>query len=186
MLKTDSSLFLAYFYFDYSDLQNQDCRALASSLVSQLATCSDACLTYLLGECSSVRSDQPPTYEKLLAMLSHLLCLSGRTFVVIDALDECPESERDKDLLRLLEHLCALDKDKKDLHLFATSRPETDIQDYMTRFSPISLSFHDTAQHKAELDDFITAQLAVPKLHWWPDVLKLKVQKILHEKSNGM
>lgn len=186
MLKTDASLFLAHFYFDFSDIQNQDCRSLASSLVSQLATSSDACLAYLQRECSSGRPDQPPTYEKLLVMLSRLLCLSGRTFIVIDALDECPESERDKNLLRFLEHLCALDREKKDLHFFVTSRPATDIQDYILQFSPHSLSFHDAVQHKAELDHFIAAQLAEAELHWWSDGLKLKVQRTLSEKSNGM
>ena len=119
-------------------------------------------------------------------MLSQMLCLSGRTFIIIDALDECPESARDEGLLRLLEHICIVGSDKKDVHLLVTSRPETDIQGIMAYFSPRSLSFHDAMQHKEELDHFISMQLADQKLSWWSRELTARVYDTLQERSNGM
>ena len=119
-------------------------------------------------------------------MLSKMLCLSGRTFIVIDALDECPESLRDDGLLRLLQHICIVDGDKKNVHLLATSRPETDIQGIMPHLSPRSLSFHDAVQHKEELDRFISSQLMDHKLSWWSHELIIQVYSTLRKGSNGM
>ena len=182
----DNTLFLAFFYFDFSDPASRDLSALASSLISQLAKCSDACMNYLQNERSSGRSDQLPTFEKLLDMLSKMLCSSGRTFIVIDALDECPESARNDGLLRLLQHICTIDSDKKDAHLLVTSRPETDIQGIMAHLPRRSLSFHDTVRHKEELDHFISSQLTDQRLSWWSRELKAHVYDTLRKRSNGM
>lgn len=186
MLKKDPTIAVAYFYFDFNDLEKQDCRGLVSSLVFQLGTQYEVCLSYLTQQRSSYPSGEHPTYEKLLLMLSRLLGLSGPTFLVIDALDECPEPERDNGLASFLEHLCQVDSGEKDLHLLVTSRPESDIQGHMSRFATHSLSFHDCVPHQAELKDFISAHISENKSYRWSDELKKQVQEIVCEKSNGM
>ncbi|KZV72361.1 hypothetical protein PENSPDRAFT_361100 [Peniophora sp. CONT] len=180
----DPTLSLAYFYFDFSDLTKQDCVALASSLVFQLGTtCSQECLNYLQRE----RTNSPPNYDKLLAMLSRLLALSGRTFIIVDALDECPEPARNDDkLLRLLKHLCDQVDGDTDLHLLITSRPAIDIRERISPRATYSLSFHNEVRHTTELARFISTQVSTNKPKWWSVQLQQQVQEKLYERSTGM
>ena len=181
-LKKDRTFFLAYFYFDFSDTTKRDCRALAASLVFQLATFSEACQTYLK---EKRKPSGSPNYDELLVMLSELLELSGRTCVVIDALDECPERARRIELSRFLQHLCRFDDDDRRLHIFITSRAEKDIDKELSSFSPYKLSLHDARLHQEELSKYITTQLDHGGYSWSSDVKK-KVHEVLSEKSRGM
>lgn len=183
MLNADPTLLLAYFYFDFGDINKHDCRALVSSLVFQIGTSYKECLDYLLGE----RSSGPPTDDKLSDMLLRLLTLSGPTFIVIDALDECPEHERDPGLLDFLEVICGLTGDDRlDFHLFLTSRPERDIERCMSRLATQSLNFHDDKQHRDDLYHHIRTQLNRRDVYLWSDNVNAKVQLALNEKANGM
>ena len=182
-LKKDSTFFLAYFYFDFSDTTKQDCRALAASLVFQLATCSEACQAYLK---EKRKPSGSPNYDELLVMLSELLELSGRTCVVIDALDECPERARRTDLSRFLQHLCRFDDNDKRLHIFITSRTEVDIADALSPFSPSKLSLHDARLHQEELSKYITTRLNHHKEYRWSPDVKKRVHEVLTERSRGM
>ena len=182
-LKKDSTLFLAYFYFDFSDITKQDCRALASSLVFQLATSSEACQTYLKEQRKPSGS---PTYDELLVMLSDLIGLSDRTCIVIDALDECPDRARRRDLPRFLQHLCRFDGDDKRLHIFITSRTEVNIADALSPFSPSKLSLHDARLHQEELSKYISTRLDHHKEYRWSPDVKKRVHEVLIERSRGM
>ncbi|VDB86718.1 unnamed protein product [Peniophora sp. CBMAI 1063] len=179
-LKEDPTVKLAYFYFDFSDPTKQDCRSLAASLVFQLGTCSEACQKYLQGKTKSTS----PTYDELLPMLSDLVKLAGPVYIVIDALDECPERERDKGSARFLEHLCELDSNEKDFHLLVTSRPEADI---WTLFSSVThaLNYHDAQRHHEDVDAYIRSQLDRKEYCWSSDV-KEAVRGTLMRGSNGM
>ncbi|KZV62942.1 hypothetical protein PENSPDRAFT_758344 [Peniophora sp. CONT] len=192
-LETDPTLSLAYFYFDFSDRDKQDCRALVSSLVVQLGTSSSKCLSYLQEQ--RRLSSGSPTYDKLLNMFTHLISLSIRPFLVIDALDECPKEAREgpglgpnKGLLGFLKYLCGLHTDRDDFHLFATSRRETDIEYYLGPLATHRLGFHDNGEHNAELSRYIAAQLSDDRLYLWSknDALKSLAERILIEKSGGM
>ena len=184
-LRTDNTLFLAFFYFDFSDPASRDLSALASSLISQLAKCSDACMDYLQNERSSGRSDQLPTFEKLLNMLSKMLCLSRRTFIVIDALDECPESAREKGLAPFLDCLCSPNIETKNLRLFVTSRNEVDIRNMLLPRSPCLLSLHDALQHTKDLSRHVATHLD-RKEYRWPSGVKKSVHEVLTTRSQGM
>ncbi|VDB88497.1 unnamed protein product [Peniophora sp. CBMAI 1063] len=179
-LKQDSAFPLVYFYFDFSDNAKQDCRSLAASLVFQLAACSEACQGYLQRQ----QTTTSPTYDELLVMLSNLMKLAGHVFIVIDALDECPEQERDRGSARFLEHLCELDSNEKDFHLLVTSRPEADIWVLMSSVTHI-LSLNDARQHQEDVSAFIASRLDRDEHHWAPDV-KDKIRKALITRSNGM
>ncbi|VDC02881.1 unnamed protein product [Peniophora sp. CBMAI 1063] len=179
-LKKDPTLSLVYFNFDFSDTTKQDCRALAASLVFQLATCSEACQNYLRRQQTSTA----PTYDELLVMLSNLVKLAGHVYIVIDALDECPEQERDRGSARFLQHLCELDSGEKDFRLLVTSRPEADIWVLLSSVTHI-LSLSDSGQHQKDVSAYIASQLDRNEYRWSPDV-KAKVHEVLNERSNGM
>ena len=103
--------------------------------------------------------------------------------VVIDALDECPDYAGYNGLLELLERLCALEGDT--FRLLVTSRREADIERVMSRLATHSLSFHNHDQHKADLDQYIHAQLTGRQYSRWPNGIKRQAQQALLEKANG-
>ena len=185
-LETDQTLMLAYFYFDFNDHGKHDCRGLVSSLVFQIGTSFDEGIRYLQEQ----RHIDLPVYEQLLSMLSRLLVLSGRTFVAIDALDECPEPARDTGLLGFLQHLRILHTVKNiNLHALVVSRQEPDIQDRMLQLATHALNFGDAMQHMEEIDKHIQSQLYSGQsrsYRGWTDDMKGHVRNVLIRKSNGM
>lgn len=189
-LKADPLLLLAYFYFDFSDPEKQDCRGLVASLLLQIGIRSQASINYLKRERSSDPSGDYPTYESLLSMLFQILGFSGRTYIVIDALDECPESAREKGLLNFFRQLAGLSMGSNvDVHLLVTSRLEHDLRDCMPRFATRTLSFHDAIEQKADLSDHISTQIYDPRsksYSGWSDVLKARVRQVLVDKSDSM
>ena len=86
VLEKDISYTVAFFYFDHSNPDKRDSRALVTSLVFQLAIQSEVGLICL--EDARARYPGLPSYEQLLVVLSQLLRLSGPTIIVIDALDD--------------------------------------------------------------------------------------------------
>ena len=84
---------MAYFYFDFRDLSKQTCHDLLRSLVFQLSTDSSPCCDILHGiyETHKDGTQQPSddTSKKCLKQMLRLLA-QDPTFIVLDALDECP------------------------------------------------------------------------------------------------
>ena len=101
---------MAYYYFDFRDVKKQDCYGLLSSLISQLSAESDSCHNILFRLYSdNGRGIRKPDIEALKDCLIDMLCLPGQgpIYIVVDALDECPNfpgriSARDEVLEDLL------------------------------------------------------------------------------------
>jgi hypothetical protein len=89
------SAIMAYFYFDFKDLKKQTCRDLLLSLVSQLSTRSSP-FCEILHRVYQVHDEgtRQPSDDTLKECLKQMLRLPGRgpIFIVLDALDECPDS----------------------------------------------------------------------------------------------
>src|SRR5882672_6500025 len=86
---------MAYYYFDFRDDKKQDCSGLLSSLLSQLSAERDSCYNIL----SKLYSDnaggtQRPTSVALTQCMKDMLSLPGQDhiYVIVDALDECPNT----------------------------------------------------------------------------------------------
>ncbi|KAH9166455.1 hypothetical protein EDB89DRAFT_218772 [Lactarius sanguifluus] len=84
---------MAYYYFDFKDIEKQHLRGLLSSLVFQLSAKSDPCYQIL----SRLYSDhaggtQEPSEDALSQCLVEMLRVPGQPamYIVVDALDECP------------------------------------------------------------------------------------------------
>ncbi|VDB86734.1 unnamed protein product [Peniophora sp. CBMAI 1063] len=188
-LEKDHSLPLAYFYFDHTDRDKQDCRGLASSLVFQIGTRPES-LPHLKARYASRLPGRTPTLDDLLDLLSGILPLCGKIFVIIDALDECPERARDSTLLDFLGRLCEIQKDDAiDLRLLVVSRPELDIRDRMLKLYTHALDIRDAHTHTDEIYNHISAELHNGKstyYHGWSEDLTKRVHAALMKKSNGM
>src|SRR5258708_32056885 len=132
-MRTAGLAMMAYYYFDFRDIKKQDRYGLLSSLVSQLSAESDSCNQVLSqlysGHAGGTRK---PTTSMLTKCLKDMLNLPGQgpIYVIVDALDECPNffgrpSAREE-VLELIEELVNLKL--PNLHLCVASRPEMDIR----------------------------------------------------------
>jgi hypothetical protein len=112
----------------------------------------------------------------------------GPTFIIVDALDECPDagipSDREE-VLELVEELVNLNL--SNLRLCIASRPEFDIRKILDPLEPLQVSLHDESQQKDEILDYIKFVVnSDKKMRSWPDEDKNLVIEVLSEKCDGM
>ena len=151
---------MAYYYFDFRDLRKQTCHDLLLSLVSQLSTRSSPCCEILrLVYKAHENGSRQPSDDTLKECLKEMLRLPehGPIFIVLDALDECPDlsgfpSPRNE-VLQLVEELVDLRLQK--LHICATSRPEVDIRAVLKPLAFRSVSLHDEIGQKSDIADYV-------------------------------
>ena len=123
-----SAITMAYHYFDFRDVEKQECYGLLSSLISQLSAGSDS-FHQVLYQLYSDRAGgmQKPATSALTKCLKDMLSQPGQgpIFIVIDGLDECSNSSgmpsaRGK-VLELIKELIGLQL--PNVHLCVASRP---------------------------------------------------------------
>ena len=151
---------LAYYYFDFRDVKKQDCYGFLSSLISQLSAESDSCFNILSQLFSdNTRGIRKPDIDALKKCMTDMLSLSGQApiYIIVDALDECPNfpgrpSAREE-VLDLIEEL--IDLNLQNVHLCVTSRPEMDIRTGLEPLTSLKFSLHDESGQKEDIIDYI-------------------------------
>jgi hypothetical protein len=151
---------MAYYYFDFRDLKKQDCDGLLSSLILQLSAESDSCYNILSQLYSDNRRGiRKPSISALKKCLKGMLSLPGQgpVYIIVDALDECPNfpgkpSAREK-VLDLIGDL--VDLDLPNLHLCVASRPEIDIRMVLEPLTSLKISLHDEIGQKKDIVEYI-------------------------------
>jgi NACHT domain len=153
---------MAYFYFDFRDTSKQNRRDLLPSLVIQLSSRSDSCCNILshlyLAHDSGA---QKPSEDKLIECLKKMIALPDQppVYVIIDALDECPDSSgmpSPRELvLDLLKDL--IDLSLPNFHLCVTSRPEIDIRNSLEPLTSRRVSLHDQTGQKRDIIDYVAS-----------------------------
>ena len=132
---TDSSTLFAYFYFDFRDPEKQNCHSLVASLIDQLAfSCSEVVsqLEKLYSQHRSGREE--PSFPELVNILQMMFTLHPkRTYIIIDALDECNRHSEWSTLIELLQTVSYWNL--QNVRLLCTSRPEKTIADGLSGFS---------------------------------------------------
>lgn len=125
---------LAYFYFDFRDPSKQSCQSLLLSLIRQLldhCTTVPVALQNLHHKCFGQRSmsihDLQITFRRMLESFQ-------RTYIIIDALDECHDDQW-QHIASFLANLCEWSS-ISDIHVLLTSRPEPNIKQCLNRFVP--------------------------------------------------
>ena len=185
---------MAYFYFDFRDLQKQTCRDLLRSLVFQLSTCSSPCCD-ILHRVYKTHKDgtQQPSDDTLKECLEKMLRLlaQGQIFIFLDALDECPDSSgipspRDE-VLQLVKEL--VDLRLHGLYICATSRPEVDIRAVLQPLAFRSVSLHDERGQKTDIADYIrnvvNSSPSAAMRRWRAEDRSLVIET-LTERADGM
>jgi hypothetical protein len=191
MPNSDSS-FLAYFYFDFKDERKKDSRALLSSLLDQLSEQSDQFrdvlrVLYLEHEDGS----KQPHDDTLVRCLKDMLTIAGSApvYLVMDALDECPNTSDDRSpwsprgkVLSLVKELVGLRL--PNLRLCITSRPELDIRIIIQHLATQKISLHDESGQNRDINTYIDFVVQSVK-HWRDDDKKMVINK-LTEDADGM
>ena len=183
---------MAYYYFDFRDDKKQNRYGLLSSLLSQLSAKSDSCSDIL----SRLYSDHvggtgKPSTSALTQCLKDMLSLPGQghSYVIVDALDECPDvsgapSAREE-VLELIEEIAGLKL--WSLHLCVASRPEIDIRKSLEPLEPLQISLHDESGQKGDIIEYIKSVVySDRKMRSWRDEDKQLVVGVLSEKADGM
>jgi len=139
---------MAFFYCDFRDTSKQKRRDLLPSLVIQLSARSDPCCDVLSRlYLAHDNGAQKPSEDILMKCLKEMVTLPGHppVYLIIDALDECPDSSglptQREQVLDLLKDLVKLSL--PNLHLCVTSRPEFDIRNAIEPLTSRRVSLHD-------------------------------------------
>jgi hypothetical protein len=183
---------MAYFYFDFRDVNKQKRRELLTSLVTQLSARSDRNCDILYALYLKHDSGgQKPSEDELAQSLKTMISLPDQhpTYLIIDALDECPNmsgmpSPREQ-VLGILKELVELSL--PNLRICVTSRPEVDIRNALEPLSSRHLSLHDQSGQKKDIVDYVTSVAhSDPEMRRWREEDKELVIKTLSERADGM
>ena len=188
------SAIMAFFYFDFRDLKKRTCHDLLLSLVSQFSTRSSRCCDILHRVYKAHENGaRPPSDRTLKECLLEMLRLPGQRpiFIVLDALDECPDtsgilSPRSK-VLQLVQELVNLRL--QELHICATSRFEADIRAILEPLAIQSISLQDEIGQKSVIADYVRSVVnsspSVAMRRWSAKDKKLVIET-LTERADGM
>jgi hypothetical protein len=183
---------MAYYYFDFRDVKKQDCYGLLSSLVLQLSAKSDSCFNIL----SQLYSEhghgiRKPDIDALKECMTDMLSLPGQapTYIIVDAVDECPNlsgtpSAREE-VLELIEEL--VDLKLRNVHLCMASRPEMDIRMVLEPLTTLKISLHDESGQKEDIIKYIKFIVRSDRsMRRWKEEDKQLVIDTLSDRADSM
>ena len=156
---------MAYFYFDFRDVDKQKLQNLLPSLLIQLSARSDPCcdtLSYLYS--SHGRGVRKPNDRDMIECLIKMFTLDEQcpTYIILDAIDECPlrssiGSPREE-VLDFIDELVGLQV--QNVHICVTSRLEVDVQAILGSLVPHPISLHNQSGQKQDIADYISVLLS--------------------------
>jgi hypothetical protein len=132
-----------------------------------------------------------PHNDALFRCLKDMLTIAGSApvYLVIDALNECPNASDDLSawsprgiVLGLVKELVGLRL--PNLRLCLTSRPELDIRTIIKPLATQEISLHDESGQNRDINAYVTFVVQSVK-HWRDDDKKMVIDK-LTENADGM
>ena len=179
---------LAYFYFDFRDVNKQKLHNMLPSLLIQLSARSDPCYKILSWYYAYYTG--PPSNRDMIKCLKEMLSLDAQrpTYIIMDALDECSitstiPSPREE-VVQLVEELVGLHI--PNLHICVTSRPEHDIQLALEPLSGHHVSLHDESGQQEDIANYVASFVrSNQRIQRWREEDKDLVIKTLSEKADG-
>ncbi len=183
---------MAYFYFDFRDVDKQKLHNLLPSLLIQLSARSDPCCDVLSRLYSAHdRGEQKPSDRAMVECLKEMLILDmqGPTYIIMNALDECPKTSTipppREEVLELVGELVGLQL--PNLHICVTSRPEPDIQAILKPLTPHPVSLHDESGQQEDIVNYVASIIhSDRRTQRWRTEEKDLVIKTLTDKADGM
>jgi hypothetical protein len=181
---------MAFFYFSFSDVQKQNLGGLLTSLIIQFC---QGRRPLPHGLQSLYEKSQPgaPSIDALGTTLKSIVEESGEVYLILDALDECPEEGRQpgeeerREILAWLKEIHAFSL--PNLHILVTSRKETDIEYTLSTELASTLVCIEDAKNKEDIRLYVTNQINDDRrLKTLRDDVKEEVKNTLMKKAGGM
>ncbi|KAK3672633.1 hypothetical protein LTR78_007445 [Recurvomyces mirabilis] len=173
---------LAVFYFSFSDDQKQTYPDLMRSLVAQLGW-KEPSLTILRQAYDKPNASVPGADE-----LEKILCSSFEThdkvFLLLDALDECPEvGDIRQEMMQRIEGLA---QRAANLKIFATSREQSDIRESMEILQVGHINIATRAVD-TDIGKYVSSEMSRDRrLARFDLVSKTAIEKTIAQKGDGM
>ena len=183
---------MAYFYCDFRDEEKQSCHNIVLSILSQLAVQSNLCCD-ILSRLHSAHDDggRKPGDGALIQCLKEMLVLPSHdpVYLIIDALDECPNNSglptAREEVLSLVQEL--VDLHLPNLHICVTSRPEIDLQTTLESLTSLCICLHDQSGQTTDIMDYVSSVVHSDKMiRRWREEDRSLVIKTLSERADGM
>ena len=185
---------IAYFYFDFRDTDKQNLHNALPSLLTQLSARSDS-FRDILSHVYKAHNNgaYKPDAGAMITCLTEMLALpdQGPVYIILDAIDECPNSSgipsTRRQVLDFLKDL--VDLQLPNLHLCVTSRPEVDIRVVLEPLAFHSVSIHAQLGQRKDIEDYIRSVVHADSdaaMGRWRDQDKALVIETLTERADGM
>ena len=174
-----------YYYFDFQDQEKQLVCNMLRYIIIQLSIQIKETTRVVEGlyNSYSARSTMP-TLAELKDIMRRMIENAATTpaiYLVVDALDECKER---KSLLEVWEELRSWDQ--TILHVFATSRRETDIEDSLGKIATHVISLEESVVD-GDILTYIGHQLQNDTtLCKWSEEIRKEIETALMKGANGM
>ncbi len=172
----------AYFYFDFNDPQKRTVVGMLRSLILQLCVCQSQLhfsVHELYKECGD--GNQQPTLQGLVKALLFLFTTSHRTYVVLDALDECSERE---ELLNTISQI--VQSSSGEVNIFVTSRNERDISEGLEGVIDVKINL-EASTVDVDIELHVRKSLENDKkLKQWKPLIKQEMLEALVNGAHGM
>ncbi|WPH04423.1 Hypothetical protein R9X50_00731400 [Acrodontium crateriforme] len=172
----------AFFYFTFSDNQKKLYENLLLSAVVQLGVTEPG--RSMLQQAFGNNNRGRPGQDELEKILLSCIGSYDELFIVLDALDECPEDNDGRQ--RMLTWLTQLSQEAPQLKILATSRELPDIQNSMAPMGAVRVSI---ASHLVDADirKHVETQLSRDhRLVRLQSTTKALIEETICTKSNGM
>lgn len=145
------------------------------SFIRQLSTSPFPEAIYRLSE-KHKKCSSEPGIEELTKTLGDLIDVLGEVFIVIDALDECPQTVGSREREKLLGLIHSLFRNHgNNLHILATSRPELDIHSKLKSYPAIDV---ETAVD-SDIRCFVKHSISFGNLKGWDNNIKQEIEDSL-------
>ncbi|MCJ1437731.1 hypothetical protein MMC27_007118 [Xylographa pallens] len=177
---------IAYFYFDFNTGEKQNVSNCLSSLVGQICHQSGLVLEVLeelYEKCSNGNQKVAPCD---LIKVMRIYATGGDPqdiYIVLDALDECPEGDLRDEVLKLITDLCSWSASK--IHLIVTSRQESDIQEALIPLLTWPAIPIQGARVRGDIEAYVDHQITTYLRRLSTD-LKEEIKDTLLQGANGM
>jgi hypothetical protein len=177
---------VAYFYFDFNDVQKQEAELMLRSLVCQLSR-QAADVPASLDALFSSHEDgkRQPSLDALLQVARQTMQQLPQVYVMLDALDECAQRA---DLMVLLEAMAGWQL--PNVHLIVTSRQERDIESSLEGFlDPQNSICLQSEIVDKDIQQYVRQRLSDDKglSKWGKDVaLRHEIESAMMQGSKGM
>jgi hypothetical protein len=160
-------------YFQFSNTASQVVSNMLRSLIRQLSSSS----SYPKSEFRTLwdqhnRVGSQPSLQELKATLDEILQLcEGETYIILDALDECPHGSDGGERAELLDFISGM---HSKVHLLVTSRPEPDIRRAFDRDTKYAVDIEKLT--KNDVAQYVKTAIMQQDFAFWDEQEKSQIK----------